>query len=261
MDIVDPQECVVCRRASADRCSGCDLTVFCSTDCQRLAWQCHKIFCSADGQFIHPSLTSQEAFFLKLDEPYVEEDWAETILERLRRCQLYQGTFPDLLAQMQLERSRCPIPEPRRTAILIMLRARIANPVPILPPSGPPTCWQRSANRIIPLLLDTFLPVGWFANKRQPRDPTLFARAGEYMKQHVLEAALEIAQAKGMCDGETLHRARERTKAMMDTLGMRAELAVQQRTMLKQAKICRGSIAKSCVRCASGSSAASSLSL
>ncbi|GAA5861801.1 hypothetical protein JCM8547_008557 [Rhodosporidiobolus lusitaniae] len=209
-------------------CGACEQAFFCSRNCQILVWSVHKVFCEAGGEFVHPPLASEEVFDLKLDRPYVIEDWKETMLQRLKRYGLYEGSWEFLLVQMQLPRSSCGIADPKRTAMLISLRLRLTGHVPL------------------PQALFVF-----HAFEKKPADPTLFSRAAEFMKQQVLDSAICLGVSKASCDVNLLDIAYERPKAMLFALDVDSGLKGDRLKFLDNSYRCTASKSADCPHCRS----------
>ncbi|GAA6044166.1 hypothetical protein JCM8097_003732 [Rhodosporidiobolus ruineniae] len=82
MSLKTTQECWVCGKATAERCSACakegiDI-FFCSAEHQKLVWPVHKLFCGPGRAkpFILPLFTEDEANDMlgRLDEPFDDVD-------------------------------------------------------------------------------------------------------------------------------------------------------------------------------------------
>ncbi|GAA5880627.1 hypothetical protein JCM1840_002274 [Sporobolomyces johnsonii] len=120
-------DCTICDNKTSNRCSGCRLVYFCSRDCQRLLWPTHKAQCGRDPTRFHlPALQEDEAQALsQINHLQFHEDFVKptmgTPMEYLEMKGLYSDTWPELVNVLLLDQT-CPIPEPKRSIILITLR-------------------------------------------------------------------------------------------------------------------------------------------
>ncbi|BGP14954.1 hypothetical protein JCM10213_007244 [Rhodosporidiobolus nylandii] len=130
------QPCAVCDKQTSQRCSGCGdrpgALFFCSREHQKLIWPTHKLACENGGKVAYPPLTSQEAQILLpaarnavvLSMPPTNAGIAP-LEDQFRNMGLYDGDWLSLLSDLQ--RSPCPIPEPKRAGLLNMLRSHLSS--------------------------------------------------------------------------------------------------------------------------------------
>ncbi|GAA5898086.1 hypothetical protein JCM5296_001988 [Sporobolomyces johnsonii] len=125
-------DCAICDNKTTKRCGGCRLVYFCSRECQELLWPTHKVQCGRDPTRFHlPALEQDEARALaQIQHLQFHEDDMEspmgTPMEYLEKKDLYCGTWPELVSTLSLDQS-CPIPEPKRSKILIALRRHLGE--------------------------------------------------------------------------------------------------------------------------------------
>ncbi|GAA5898090.1 hypothetical protein JCM5296_001989 [Sporobolomyces johnsonii] len=135
-------DCAICENKTTKRCGGCRLVYFCSRECQKLLWPTHKVQCGRDPTRFHlPALQEDEAHalsqinHLQFHKNFSTPDMG-TPMEYLEMKGLYSGTWPASLelANVLLLDQNCPIPEPKRSLILITLRHHLGAHISYIGP-------------------------------------------------------------------------------------------------------------------------------